>query len=422
MGYRQFSLLKSRRFLPLFLTQFLGAFNDNLFRNALVILITYRLGDAAGVRADLLVTLAAGIFILPFFVFSATAGELADRYDKARLIRLTKLAEIAIMALGTLAFFMADVWFLLAVLLLMGTQSAFFGPLKYGILPDHLRGDELVGGNALIEAATFLAILAGTIIGGLIVLQWGGIVMVSAMTVGVAAVGYWTSRHVPPAPGTIGALTIHWNPLPASVHILREIFSRRDLTAAALGISWFWLLGAMFMAQFPNLAKGVLAADEQVVVLFLMVFAAGIGVGSVLAGMLLHGQISARLTPWAGALMALAALDLLFAPAVSADTLRGVAVFLSDGAGWRICADLFALSAAAGLYVVPLYAILQSRAPTDKRARVIAGLNILNAAFMVAASVMGVAALASGVVVTALLALTGALSFPVAWAVRRGTR
>lgn len=420
LGYRQFSLLKSRRFLPLFLTQFLGAFNDNLFKNALVILITYRLGEATGMRADILVTVAAGIFILPFFVFSATAGELADRYDKARLIRLTKLAEIIIMASGTVAFFLADVWFLLVVLLLMGTQSAFFGPLKYGILPDHLHTDELVGGNALIEAATFIAILVGTIIGGLVVLRWGGIVMVSALTVLTAGIGYLASRAIPATTPADTTLPIHWNPLSASVRILRDVFTRRDLAQAALGIAWFWFLGALFMAQFPNLAKGVLMADENVVILFLMIFAAGIGAGSILAGMLLHGDITARLVPWAGAVMALASLDMLFVPATHAPELRGMAEFLATAAGWRLCADLFVLAAAAGLYVVPLYAILQSRSDADKRARVIAGLNILDAAFMVAAAVAGVAALAAGVTVTVLLAVGGALSLPVAALIRRG--
>lgn len=420
MGYRQFTLLQSRRFLPLFLTQFLGAFNDNLFKNALMILITYRLGETTGLRADILVTVAAGIFILPFFVFSAIAGELADRHDKARLIRFTKLAEIFIMALGTLAFFLGNVWLLLGVLLLMGSQSAFFGPLKYGILPDHLQTDELVGGNALIEAATFIAILVGTIIGGLFVLQWGGAVMVSALSVLTAGIGYLASRFIPATRPADARLPIHWNPLSASARILRDVFARHDLAQAALGIAWFWFLGALFMAQFPNLAKGVLAADERVVILFLIIFAAGIGAGSVLAGMLLHGTISARLVPWAGAVMALASFDMLFVANVSIDTLRGIAEFLGTGAGWRLCADLFALALASGLYVVPLYAILQSRSDADKRSRVIAGLNILDAAFMVAAALIGVAVLASGVSVTALLAWAGALSLPVAVLICRG--
>jgi MFS family permease len=422
VAYRQFNLLRTRRFGPLFATQFLGAFNDNLYKNALVILITYRLGATTGVSPELLVTAAAGIFILPFFVFSGVAGELADRYDKAMLIRWTKIAEVLIMAAGVIGFALGDVWFLMGVLLLMGTQSAFFGPLKYGILPDHLAEDELVGGNALIEAATFLAILAGTIIGGLFVLKYGGIVMVSAMTVMVAVIGYGASRKIPSARAGDPSLEIHWNPLTATTRVLVHVAHTRAVFAAVLGIAWFWFLGSAYMAQFPNLAKGVLAADESVVSLFLMVFAAGIGAGSLLAGILLHGQISARFVPWAGAAMALFSLDLLQVEMVSSATLRDIPAFLASIAGWRLLADLFGLSLAAGLYVVPLYAILQTRSDPAHRARAIAGLNITDAAFMVASSILGLAALASGVSVPTFLALSGAASLPAALLVTWGVK
>ena len=422
MAYRQFNLLRTRRFWPLFATQFLGAFNDNLYKNALVILITYRLGATAGVSPELLVTAAAGIFILPFFVFSGVAGELADRYDKAMLIRWTKIAEVLIMTAGMIGFALGNVWFLLGVLLLMGVQSAFFGPLKYGILPDHLEDDELVGGNALIEAATFLAILAGTIIGGLIVLKYGGIVMVSAMTVMVAIVGYGASHKILLTRAGDPSLKVHWNPLTATARVLVHVAHNRAVLAAVIGIAWFWFLGSAYMAQFPNLAKGVLSADESVVILFLMVFSAGIGAGSLLAGILLHGQISARLVPWAGAAMALFSLDLLQVEAISSATLRDIPAFLASIAGWRLLADLCGLSLAAGLYVVPLYAILQTKSDPAHRARAIAGLNIIDAAFMVASSLLGVAALALGVSVPIFLALAGAASLSVALVVTWGVK
>ncbi|MBY0430036.1 MAG: MFS transporter, partial [Rhodospirillales bacterium] len=268
----QAPLLKSRRFLPLFVTQFLGAANDNVFKNALAILIIYRIGAGTSVNAQVLVTASAGLFILPFFLFSATAGQLADKYEKARLIRIIKFAEILLMSLGAVGFFTGNPWFLLAVLFLLGAQATFFGPLKYAILPDHLREDELVDGNAWIEGGTFLAILLGTITGGLLILTEWGIAAISALTVLLAALGWLSSLYILPAGPRAPHLRVGWNIFSETAAIMRQATQRRDVFLSILGISWFWLVGATFLSQFPAFAKDVLNANEHVVTLFLTVF------------------------------------------------------------------------------------------------------------------------------------------------------
>lgn len=411
----QFALLKTRRFLPLFAAQFLGAFNDNVFKNALVILIAYRLSDQSTLPAPLLVTLAAGVFILPFFLLSATAGELADRHDKAMLIRWIKFAEILIMGLGAVGFVLNDLWFLLGVLFLMGAQSAFFGPLKYGILPDHLTRDELMGGNGLIEASTFLAILLGTVLGGVMVLRESGIVMVALTAVALAVIGFGASRFIPPTAPAQPDLRLSRNPFAAMARVVAAAAEPRDVLASVLGISWFWFVGATFLAQFPNLAKDSFGGDETVVVLFLILFAIGIAIGSLLCNLLLRGHLSPRLVPWASLVLGLASVDLYFAVGASAPgaALIGVEVFLADAAQWRVIADLVLIAAAGGVFVVPLYALIQARTETSRRARVIAALNIFNSAFMVISAVIGMMVLARGVAVPLLLAATGALTLPI---------
>lgn len=411
----QFSLFRTRRFAPLFLTQFLGAFNDNLFKNALVILIAFRLGTQSAIPGPLLVTMAAGIFILPFFLFSAWAGQLADRHDKARLIRIIKFAEIVIMLAGAAALFAEDLWGLMAILFLMGSQSAFFGPLKYSILPDHLRADELVGGNALIEAATFLAILFGTILGSILVLRAGGIAMVALLVVGLAALGYGASRFVPAAPAAAPDLEFSLNPFVAMAGIMRVAIRPPELFAAILGISWFWLVGATFLAQFPNLVK-LMGGDETVVALFLVLFAVGIAIGSLLCNLLLKGTVSTRLLPWAALVLAAASLHLAWgADAVIAGAITdpaGIATFLARPGAWPILADLVVIAAAGGVFVVPLYAFIQMKAEIAARARVIAALNVMNSAFMVASAVLSLALLSVGLGVPLLLAVTGGLTLP----------
>ena len=386
MSENQYHLFQTPRFLPLFVTQFLGALNDNLFKNALVILILYRVANAAGLDGQILVTVAAGAFILPFFLFSATAGQLADKFEKSRLIRIIKLAEILIMGLAVAGFLWGDPYLMLAVLFLMGTQSTFFGPLKYAILPDHLHEDELISGNALIEAGTFLAILIGTILGGVMILTENGISLVSTSIVVLAVCGWLSSFFIPRAEPPSPDLKLNPNVLAETWNIIRAATSRRDIRLTILGISWFWLVGATFLTQFPGLAKNVIGADEHVVTLFLATFSIGIGLGSLLCNKLLAGEITAKYVPFGALGMTLFTLDLFFATSGLVPTpgeLQGIAAFLSRPAAWRILADLTAISVCGGIFIVPLYAILQWRSEAAQRARTVAANNIVNALFMV---------------------------------------
>jgi acyl-[acyl-carrier-protein]-phospholipid O-acyltransferase/long-chain-fatty-acid--[acyl-carrier-protein] ligase len=395
MAETQFHLLKTRRFLPLFTTQFLGALNDNLFKNALVILATYRLAEQAGMSPQILATLAAGIFILPFFLFSATAGRMADRFDKSRLIVAIKLCEIAFMGLAAWGFLAGSVPLLLFVLFLMGLHSTFFGPLKYGILPVQLRPEELLGGNGLIEAGTFLAILVGTIVGGFLILSDWGVEAVSILAVAVAVAGTIAGLFVPRAAPADPDLKIHFNIVAETIQLVRESTQRRDLRLAMLGISWFWLVGATFLSQFPVFAKDVLGANEHVVTLFLTAFSIGIGIGSLLCNRLLKGEVSAKYVPLGALAITLFTVDLYFASrtAMPGPELIGALDYLGRLQNWRILADLVLIAIASGLYIVPLYAILQTRSEESHRSRVIAANNILNAGFMVAAAIATMAML-----------------------------
>ncbi len=387
------NLLRSRRFLPLFTTQFLGAANDNVFKNALIMLILYRIAEEAAMSGQLLVTAAGGIFILPFFLFSALAGQLADKFEKSRLIRIIKFFEIVFMAMATAGLFLENAYYLLAVLFLMGTQSAFFGPLKYGILPDHLRENELLAGNAMIEAGTFLAILLGTIVGGLAILMDNGAAIISAILLMLAVLGFGASYFIPRAKAAAAGLRINPNIFSETWRIVRHAASLREVFPSILGISWFWLVGATFLTQFPNFAKIELGANEQVVTLFLTVFAVGIGVGSVLCNKMLKGEISAKHVPLGALGMTLFTVDLYFAGGgvTPSPALIGAVEFLAHpvnwAVNWRIVADLALIAVCGGVYTVPLYAILQNRSEASHRSRNIAANNILNALFMVTAAV-----------------------------------
>ena len=383
----QADLLKSRRFLPLFVTQFLGAFNDNVFKNALIILVTFRGAEAMGLDVAMMVALAAGIFILPFFLFSATAGQLADKYEKSRLIQIIKFAEIAIMGLAVFGLFRGDIWMLIAVLFLMGTQSAFFGPLKYAILPDHVERDHLLAANGLIEAATFIAILIGTIAGGVLILLPEGALYVSLLIIALAILGFAASLSILRAGPAIPDLAINAN-FPAEIgNIIGHAHTRREVFLSILGISWFWLVGAVYLAELPAYAKEVVGADEHVVTLFLATFAIGIAVGSVLCNRALRDDISAKFVPVGAIAMTVFALDLVWASegmtGQAGAGLMGVGDFAATFSGIRVLVDLFLMAVAGGFYTVPLYAILQAASTTEHRARNIAANNILNALFMV---------------------------------------
>ena len=403
MAVGQFKLLGQRRLLPLFITQFLGALNDNVFKNALVMLITYKIASDGGYNSQILVTMAAGLFILPFFLFSAIAGQLADRMEKSLLIRRIKMMEIAVMALGAVGLLLTNVWYLLFVLFLMGSQSAFFGPVKYAILPDHLGKDELIGGNAMVEAGTFLAILLGTIGGGLTVLSENGAVIIAFTVVFLAVAGLLASRYIPKAAIADPGLQIDKNILLSTLQIMKKTAESRDVFLAILGISWFWLVGATYLTQFPTLGKEIIGGDEEVVTLFLVVFSVGIAIGSLLCNRLLAGEVSARYVPMAALGMALFAFDLVYATSnvVAIDgELLGAAAFLDHVANWRILADLLFIAISGGIYIVPLYSIMQSRSPEASRSQVIAGNNIMNALFMVASALLTLSLLTSGFKVT----------------------
>ncbi|MEI8396027.1 MAG: acyl-[ACP]--phospholipid O-acyltransferase [Rhodospirillaceae bacterium] len=388
------ALLACRRFLPLFIAQFFGAANDNLFKNALVILILFRLGEGTGIAPQVLVTAAAGLFILPFFLLSATAGQLSDRYEKTGLIRWIKLAEVGVALLAVGALTLASVPLMLTVLFLFGVQATFFGPLKYAVLPELLESGELLAGNALIEGGTFLAILLGTVIGGVLILTEDGTPLVAGLMLALALGGYAATLALPDTSPGNPEVRITTNILVESQAVMRLITGRRDLFLSVLGISWFWLMGATFLAQFPAFTKDVLYADQNVVTLLLTVFSVGIGAGSMLCGRMLKGEISARHVPFAALGMTLFSFDLVFAStSVSADPghLATVVEFLNHPGAWRVLIDLMMIALCGGIYVVPLYTILQSRCDEGSRARAIAANNIINALFMV------VSALASGV-------------------------
>ena len=394
----QFGLLHERRFLPFFLTQFLGAFNDNLFKNALVVLITFQAARYTALSPGVLVNLAAGIFILPFFLFSASAGQLADKYEKSRLIRLIKFAEILVMGLAALAFAVDSLGLLLTTLFLMGTQSSLFGPVKYAILPAHLREHELVGGNALVESGTFVAILLGTIAGGLMIATADGALSVSLAALAVATGGYLASRHIPAAPIADAALAIGWNPLTETWRNIRFARSNRTVFLSILGISWFWFYGALFLSQFPGYAREMLGGDEHTVTLLLAVFSVGIGVGSLLCERLSGRHVEIGLVPFGSIGLSLFALDLWWvSPAAAhAGMPLPIGIVLEQALTWRVMFDLVMIGAFGGLFIVPLYALVQSRSDAACRSRVIAGNNILNALFMVVSAGLGLGLTALG--------------------------
>lgn len=391
MKNSQFTLLKTNRFLPLFITQFLGAFNDNTFKNALVILITYRLANSSALNPQILVTLAAGFFILPFFLFSATAGELADKYEKSRLISIIKGVEVILMVLASVGFYFHSVSLLMLVLFLLGAHATFFGPLKYAILPEQLKENELIAGNGLIEAGTFLSILLGTILGGVLILTAQGEFIISATVLIVAISGWFASLFIPKTINHNGALQIHYNFIKETVRLIQYSKSRPDIFLSILGISWFWLVGATFLTEFSVFAKDVLHANENVVTFFLAIFSIGLAIGSLLCNKLLNGKVHATYVPLGGLGITLFTVDLYLAAnhmsGLPIESLITLSQFLNTATGWRIVIDLGLIAISGGLYTVPLYAILQQRSDKAHCARVIASNNVMNALFMVISAI-----------------------------------
>ena len=415
-------LLASRRFLPLFVTQFLGAFNDNLFRTAMVMLVIYGIYRSAEQEATFS-AIAGGLFILPFFLLSALAGQLADAIDKARIIRAVKSAEIGIMLFGAVGLLLQDIPLLLIALTAMGIHSTFFGPIKYAILPQHLHEDEVLGGTGLVEAGTYIGILLGTILGGLLVLQRpDGSYHAEWAAVGVlatAVIGRIAGSFVPPAPPTdepddaeFPRRGLDWHILRASIRLVRATMHIPRLFLSIMAISFFWAMGAVLAAQFPPLVKNVFSGDQSVATLFLATFSVGVAVGSVAINRLLKGHVSARFAPASALAMGLFVLLLyvLSSSWTPSPQLVGVREFLRFPGAWLVVADLFGVAFAGGMFVVPLYAFLTTTVPASETARTVAANNIVNSGFMVLATVCLTLLVQIGVTVSGTLLLVSVAS------------
>lgn len=411
----QFSLLAKRRFAPFFWTQALGAFNDNAFRNAMVMLVAFQMAlpDA---QVSLYTNLAPALFILPYFLFSATAGQLAEKFEKTRIIRYVKLFEIAAMVIAAFGFLTHHISLLLVVLFLMGVHSTVFGPIKYSILPQSLDRAELVGGNALVETGTQLAMLIGMIVGNSLMLIAGyGTLAASLTTIAIAVVGYFVSRSIPVAPATAPELKFNWNPLSETWRVLKLTHEDRAVFNAVLGISWFWFFGTVMIAQLPNYTRHVLGGDGSVNTLVLTLFSLGTGVGSLLCEKLSGKRVEIGLIPLGAFGLTVFAVDLYFArrgvtPGASLDWMA----FLTASGAWRAALDLTMIGAFAGFYVVPLFAFVQSRAPRERLSRVIAGNNIVNALLICIASGFGIGLTALGLSVPTIFLVTGLINIAVA--------
>jgi 1-acyl-sn-glycerol-3-phosphate acyltransferase len=414
----QFALLGQRRFAPFFWTQFLGAGNDNLFKFAFTVMVTYQLQLSADFLQPQLAGLTIGaLFILPFLLFSATSGQLTDKYDKTRVIRFVKNLEIAIMLLAAWGFWFADPYVLLACVFLMGLHSTLFGPVKFAYLPQHLGERELTGGNGMVEMGTFVAILLGQVAGGLLVgIPGVGRHYVAFACVGVALLGRVVAQYVPASPSTDPGLRINWNPVTETWRNLRLAHGNPVVFRSLLGISWMWFFGAAFLAEFPSFAKEVLHGDEQVASLLLVVFSVGIGIGSLLCEMLSRRHVEIGLVPLGAIGMSIFAIDLYFAARGLAPSAGyTLSSFVAQPEHWRVMADLGLLSLFAGLYSVPMYALIQMRSQASHRARIIAANNILNALFLIASSVIVGALIKLGLTVPQVFLVIGILNAIVAF-------
>ncbi len=385
----QFSMLTKKRFAPLFFTQFLGAFNDNVYKNVLMLMIAYQSFSSITAGTDLLINAAAGLFILPFFLFSALAGQVADKYEKSGLIRWIKLFEILIMTGAAAAIYFNNLIAMLLLLFLMGTQSTFFGPVKYSILPQHLNPGEMVGGNALIEMGTFVAILLGTITGGLLI-QSHLTLFAGPVVCAVAVAGWLAGRKIPKAKSLSPNLKISFNLIGQTRQTLKTARQSKPVFLSIIAVSWFWFLGAAYITQFPRFTRDVLHGPESVVTLLLACFSIGIGLGSLLCERLSGKKVELGLVPLGAIGMTIFGIDLCFAGSPSnTRALLTLAQFIHSPGSWHVIADLLLIGVFGGFYTVPLYTYIQKKSPVSKRARVIAANNIVNAFLMVLSAVFG---------------------------------
>jgi 1-acyl-sn-glycerol-3-phosphate acyltransferase len=413
----QFNLLRERRFAPFFWTQFLGALNDNVFKVGFTSLVTFQAARFSGVDPKTAAFLISAIFIIPFVLFSATSGQIADKYDKATLTRLVKTFEIVVMVIGGAGFLLHSAPLLYSCTFLMGVHSTVFGPVKYAYLPQHLKPTELVGGNGLVEMGTFVAILLGTIIGGVAAgFSEYGAFLLAACCLAFALIGRGASSLVPKSAASQPELTINWNPFSETWRNLELARQDRTVFLSLLGISWLWFVGVTFLTSFFNFAKDVLSADPDVVTVLLGTFSIGIGIGSMLCERLSKRRVEIGLVPLGSIGISVFAIDLFFAShaIARADHLLGVGEFLSLALHWRVLADLFLLAMFGGFYSVPLYALIQARSQPTHRARIIAANNILNSFFMIVSSLMAIGLTSLGVGIPGLFLTTALLNIVVA--------
>ncbi len=404
MSAPDLSLLGKRRFAPLFVVQFLGAFNDNVLKFAMLLLATYTIYKDAPHSAEQLTTIATGLFILPYFLFSAMAGQIADAWDKAKLVRVVKAAEIGIMAIGLIGFWAESIPFLLGALFMMGMHSTFFGPVKYSLMPQHLHANEIMGGTGLIEAGTFLAILGGQLLGSKLEPWEAGVT-----ACGLAVLGFAVSWAIPPAPPVTPGMRIDRNPFRSTWHVLKTAHDGEGVWLSILGISWFFAVGAILLGYFVPLVATVLGGTRDVVILFLVVFSVAIALGSLLVNRLLGGKVSARYVPVSALVMAAGMIDLWLSTHHYVPLVRNVGplAFVLDSANWRILIDLVVISLSGGMFIVPLYAILQTATPPAGRSRIIAANNIVNSAMTVVVVAIVTFMMASGVSVQGVIGAMG---------------
>jgi MFS family permease len=407
-------LLRARRFLPLFATQFLGAFNDSLFKQGVVLFVTYQLySDAA--KEFQFSAIAQGLFILPFFLFSALAGQLADDHDKSKIIRIVKLCEIGIMILGGAGIMLANIPLMLAAVCLMGVHSTFFGPIKYAILPQHLQKDEVLGGTGLVEAGTYIAILGGTILAGFLAPTPE---IAAAATIGIAVLGYLAGRQVPPAPPSAERIPFNWHIIRASIQLVSATLHIPRLFLAICSISFFWTIGAVLIIIFPPLVKNVLGADEQVASLFIAIFSIGIAIGSVLINRLLKSEVSARYAPASVIAMGVFVLLLHFVARAWGEhgvELTTLGNFLFNPMAGMMILSLLGVAITGGMFVVPLYAFLTTTVPKTETARTVAANNIVNSGAMVIGSGVAFALSSAGVGPVGQLLLVASMCLVSAW-------
>ena len=397
----QFQLMRERRFFPLFYTQFLGAFNDNVFKTALITLITFRAGELTSMDPKALATLLPGLFILPFFLFSATSGQLADKLEKSAIARAVKIFEIGVMSLAAWGFLAGSLWQLVTALFLMGLHSTVFGPVKYGYLPQHMRAEELIGANGLIESGTFVAILLGEVIGAWLATAHYGHRLTAATVIAVAVLGWWVSRAIPRTPPVAPELKVNWNPVTETWRNLKFAQGNRTVWLSLLGISWFWFYGATLLAQFPTYAKEVLGGDERTFIELLTLFSIGVGAGSLLCEKLSGHRVEIGLVPFGAIGLTLFGIDLWHASGAGAAT-------------WRVLADIALLGLFGGFYIVPLYALIQTRSEKSHQSRIIAANNILNAFFMVVSAGVSIGLFAAGLTIPQLFLVTAIANAAVA--------